>query len=73
MSRTSLLRLDLAYGIFLSNQTGNSIFMFVGAVGLFPKARLVDTALSLGSWLLAVLLSGQLGNVFGRVSCAEVQ
>ena len=58
-----------AYNIFLSNQTGNTIFLGIAAFGLSDiKGRLPDTGTSLGVFLLAALVAGQLGNHIGRVS-----
>lgn len=57
-----------ALGIFLSNQTGNTVFLFIAAFGLSTdgSTRLGDTATSLGSFLLFLCISGQAGNIIGR-------
>ncbi|CAD6579257.1 MAG: hypothetical protein CYPHOPRED_000836 [Cyphobasidiales sp. Tagirdzhanova-0007] len=55
-----------AYRIFLSNQTGNTIFLFLGAIGLIDRTVLANTAASLGTFLTFLLVSGQLGNHIGR-------
>ncbi|ORY83159.1 hypothetical protein BCR37DRAFT_379146 [Protomyces lactucae-debilis] len=53
------------FGTFTSNQTGNTVLLGVLALGLGDqqyKNRLVDTAVSLSSFLIAAFICGQIAN-----------
>lgn len=55
------------YHVFVSNQTGNSALLAVGALGLGGDLiSLPHVGTSLGVFAAGGLISGQLGNVFGR-------
>lgn len=53
--------------VFASNQTGNTAVLAVGLLGLGgPTLSLANVAFSLGPFMLAAFLFGQLGNCCGR-------
>lgn len=54
------------YGCFASNQTGNALFLAIGAARLEDSAyKLSHVGMSLGAFLAGGLLVGQVGNFFG--------
>ena len=54
------------YGVFASNQTGNTVFLAIGAAGMSHGAYSFSIiGASLGSFIGGGLVMGQLGNYFG--------
>lgn len=54
------------YGCFASNQTGNALFLAIGAAGLEGTAySLPHVGISLGAFLAGGWAVGQIGNFFG--------
>jgi uncharacterized membrane protein YoaK (UPF0700 family) len=55
-----------AYGCFASNQTGNMLFIAIGAANLEGSSySLSHVGMSLGAFLAGGLVMGQIGNFFG--------
>ncbi|KXL44770.1 MAG: hypothetical protein FE78DRAFT_123427, partial [Acidomyces sp. 'richmondensis'] len=55
------------YGVFVSNQTGNTALLAVAVFNLGGEGyELSNIGISLGLFIIAGLLFGQLGNYFGR-------
>lgn len=54
------------YGCFASNQTGNMLFLAIGAAGLEGSAySLSNVGMSLGAFVAGGLIIGQVGNILG--------
>lgn len=54
------------YTCFASNQTGNTLFLAIGAAGLADNAySFTNIGMSLGAFIAGGLVMGQLGNYFG--------
>ncbi|GAD99893.1 DUF1275 domain protein [Paecilomyces variotii No. 5] len=54
------------YTCFASNQTGNTLFLAIGAAGLADNAySFTNIGMSLGAFIAGGLIMGQLGNYFG--------
>ncbi len=55
------------YGVFASNQTGNTALLAVGALRVAPeKVNLTNVGISLGLFIIGGTILGQLGHVVGR-------
>lgn len=54
------------YTCFASNQTGNTLFLAIGAAGLAKNAYIMrNIGMSLGSFIAGGVFMGQIGNYFG--------
>lgn len=54
------------YGVFASNQTGNTLFLAIGVAGLIqPPKNFANIGMSLGCFVAGGLVMGQLGNYVG--------
>ncbi|KAJ5295095.1 hypothetical protein PENANT_c035G06851 [Penicillium antarcticum] len=54
------------YGCFASNQTGNTLFLAIGAAGFGGNSNsLPNIGMSLGAFLAGGLIIGQIGHYFG--------